>query len=409
MSATPLPPTDTQPHSLLADFSASAFTMGVLASIVGFSSSFAIVLAALAALGATPAQAATGLLAASLAMGLCGVWFALRHRAPISVAWSTPGAALLIGAPVLAGGYNEAIGAFIICALLINVTGLVKPIGEAIKRIPRPLANAMLAGILLPLCLAPFRAAAEMLFAALPIIAAWAIALRVKRLFAVPVALIVFAAVLASGITGAPELAQGARIELFPSLQPIAPIFSLSSIISVALPVYVVTMASQNIPGIAVLAVNGYDVRAGALVRDTGVISLLSAPFGAIPSNLSAIVASMCCGEDVHPDRSRRYWAALIAGLGYILMGLLAGPIAGLLLIAPASLIATVAGLALVPTLLASAGEAFAPAQDREAAGVTFLTAASGITLLGISGAFWGLVAGGLVYWLLNAYRKGAT
>lgn len=395
-------------RSLWGDFSVSAFTMGLLASIVGFSSSFAIILAALSALGASQEQTATGLMASGLAMGLCGIYFALRHRSPVSVAWSTPGAALLIGTSVLPNGFPEAIGALIVCALLLILAGLVRPIGRAIENIPKALANAMLAGILMPLCLAPVTAMAQMPMAVLPIVVAWALMLKVKRLFAVPVTLCVFAIVLVL-LPEADNVGQSVRnIELFPSLVGVWPVFSFASVISISIPVFVVTMASQNIPGVAVLSANGYAVKAGPLVRDTGVISLLGAPFGAIPSNLSAIVASMCCGDDVHPDRKKRYWAALVAGIGYCLMALSAGPIAGLLTVAPAILIATVAGLALIPSFLASAGEAFKPSSDREAAGVTFLTAASGVTLYGVSGAFWGLLAGGIVYALLNGIRSNS-
>lgn len=194
---------------------------------------------------------------------------------------------------------------------------------------------------------------------------------------------------------------------LAPPMELVAPTFTLPALVSIALPLFIVTMASQNIPGIAVLKVNHYDPNPGPLFAVTGVFSLLSAPFGGHAVNLAAITAAMCAGEDAHPDRNKRYWAAIIAGVGYVILGLAAGAVTAFVSLAPPILIQAVAGLALIGAFSGSAVAAFKEVETREAAAVTFLITASGVSFAGISGAFWGLVAGGLMLGLLRLSRKG--
>jgi benzoate membrane transport protein len=390
---------------MLKDLSPQAFLMGLLTAFAGFASSFAVVLQGLKGVGATDAQAASGLMALSISMGLCAIVLSAATKLPVSIAWSTPGAALLATAGAVEGGFQGAVGAFLICGVLIVVAGLFKPLGRAVAAIPGPLANAMLAGVLVNLCYAPVKAVAFDPLLGLPIVLAWILVGAWKRLYAVPAALLAFVLVLAFGVK-IPEGALAAWAgSLGPTVEPVMPVFGLSALISVALPLFIVTMASQNIPGIAVLKVNGYEPVPGPLFATTGLFSMLSAPFGGHAVNLAAITAAMCAGEDAHPDPRRRYWAAIIAGILYVIFGLLAGAVTGFVGLAPPILIQAVAGLALIGAFSGSAFAALKEPETREAAAITFLVTASGVTFVGISGAFWGLLAGGLVMGLMRVAR----
>lgn len=367
-----------------------AVSAGLLAGFVGFASSFAVVLQGLVAVGASPGQAASGLMALSIAMGLAGVVLSLRLRLPISVAWSTPGAALLAATAVPAGGFAEAVGAFLVCGVLLTVAGLWKPLGRAVAAIPAPLANAMLAGILFTLCLAPVRAVAEQPVAGLAIVLAWAVVARINRLLAVPAAVVVAVAVIAASA----PMPGG---DWMPRPEVVMPAFSLASLTGIALPLFIVTMASQNIPGLAVLSANGYRPEAGPLFTVTGLFSLAGAPFGGHAVNLAAITAALCAGEGAGPDPARRWVAAVVAGATYVVFGLCAGAVTAFVASAPPVLIQAVAGLALLgPFGGAMLGAVQAP-QGREAALVCFIVTASGVAFLGIGGAFWGLLTGGVM------------
>ena len=380
--------------------------MGCLTAFVGFASSFAVVLQGLKGVGASDYQAASGLMALSVSMGVCAIVLSAWTRLPVSIAWSTPGAALLATAGAVDGGFPAAVGAFLVCGVLIVIAGLFRPLGRAVASIPAPLANAMLSGVILGLCFAPFKAIAFDPLLGLPILVAWAVVLMVKRLYAVPAALAAFVGVMVLGV----DLPEGAMAEWSQSLAPpvefVAPLFTLPALISIALPLFIVTMASQNIPGIAVLKVNHYEPNPGPLFATTGVFSLLSAPFGGHAVNLAAITAAMCAGEDAHPDPARRYWAAIIGGIGYVVLGLLAGAVTAFVSLAPPILIQAVAGLALIAAFSGSAVAAFREPEARQAAAVTFLITASGVSFAGISGAFWGLVAGGLMMGLQRVMAR---
>ncbi len=382
---------------MLKDFSVQALFMGCLTAFVGFASSFAVVLHGLQAVGATDAQAASGLTALSISMGLCAVVLSLATRLPVSIAWSTPGAALLASAGAIEGGFPVAVGAFLVCAALIVIAGLFRPLGRAVASIPPALANAMLSGVLIGLCFAPVKAIAFNPLFGLPIVLAWIVVGAFRRLWAVPAALAAFALVLTFGV----HIPDGALASLEGSLRPgvefVRPVFSAAGLVSIALPLFIVTMASQNIPGIAVLKVNRYDPRPGPLFAVTGLFSIFSAPFGGHAVNLAAITAAMCAGQDAHADPARRYWAAVVGGVAYVVFGLLAGAVTAFVALAPPILIEAVAGLALVGAFSNSAMAAFQQPQTREAAAITFLITASGVSFGGISGAFWGLLAGGLM------------
>ncbi|MEM7256316.1 MAG: benzoate/H(+) symporter BenE family transporter [Pseudomonadota bacterium] len=370
-----------------------AVSMGLLAAFVGYASSFAIVLAGLVAMGATNTEATTGLFFATLGMGACGVWLAFRTRTPAAVAWSTPGAAFLASGQVLPGGFAEATGAFIVCAALIICTGFIPLLGRLVAAIPKPVASALLAGVLLKLCFAPALAIGVSPLLFLPVLGAWLAGLMWHKLAAMPCAVLAFIAVLFVGVDNT-----AANIALsLPDSMPV-PAFTAASVISISLPLYLVTMAGQNIPGFTVLELNRYAVDRPMLLRNTGFFSMLVAPFGAVPVNMSAITAAMMCGDDAGEDRSQRYWAAIACGVSFILLGFFSSAIIDLANRAPAGLITAVAGLALIPALIASVTAAFADQQQLEAPALTFLITASGMTLLGISAAFWGIVIGILVW-----------
>ncbi|WP_234386593.1 benzoate/H(+) symporter BenE family transporter [Streptomyces sp. ERV7] len=371
-----------------------AGTVGLIAAFVGFSSSFAIVLEGLTKVGASRAEAASGLMALSVSMGACAIFLSLRLRMPISVAWSTPGAALLAGAASVDGGFAAAVGAFLVTAALIVVTGLWKPLGRWVSAIPKPLANAMLAGILLPLCLAPAKAVQEKPAVGLAIVGVWALVGTFRKLYAVPAAVVV-AVVL---ITATTHISAADLGPLWPKPVLVTPDFTAAAVIGIALPLYVVTMASQNIPGIAVLNVNGYEPEPGPLFGWTGAFGLASTPFGGHAVNLAAITAALCADENAGPDPRKRYRAAAIGGGAYILLGLGAGAAVAFVGAAPPTLIEAVAGLALLGALGNSLVGAVTDPGDREAAVVTLVVTVSGVQFFGISGAFWGLLAGGALY-----------
>lgn len=381
----------------IRDVSPQAVSAGLLASFVGFASSFAIILQGLRAAGASEAQAASGLMSLSVAMGLCGVVLSLRTRMPVGVAWSTPGAVLLTSSAAVEGGFPYAVGAFLVVGGLIVLAGLWRPLGRLVSAIPMPLASAMLAGVLLPRCLAPVQAVAQAPLSGLAIVLAWALVGQWRRVLAVPAAVLVAGSILAATGPALPPF------NWWPHPVLVAPAFSAAALIGTALPLFIVTMASQNLSGIAVLAAYGYRPASGPLFATTGLFTLLAAPFGAHAINLAAITAAICAGPDSHPDPARRWPAATVAGLGYIAFGLTAGAATAFIAASPPLLIEAVAGLALLGALAAALQSAVADPDAREAALITFLVSASGVTVLGIGGAAWGLLAGGA---LLTLQRR---
>jgi benzoate membrane transport protein len=383
MSDSPSPPTAA---SALQPISA-----GLLAAVVGFASSFAIVLAGYTAVGATPAQAASGLFAICLGQGILGIGFAIVTRMPITIAWSTPGAALLIATGMPVGGFPVAVGAFLVAAVLVVAAGVWRPFGRAVAAIPLSLAGAMLAGVLLELCLAPVKAVSALPGLTLPIIAAWAIALRFARPFAIPIAVVVTAIVIAVATPVPP----GTLADLVPHPVFVFPAFTATALIGIAVPLFIVTMASQNVPGLAVLRVNGYRPDVGPIFVWTGLGSVVTAFFGGHSLNLAAITAALCAGPDAHPDPARRWIASLTCAVAYVFIAFGATLAAAFVTASPPLLIEAVAGLALLGSLGGALSSALAREDERLPAIVTFVIAGSGVSFLGIGAAFWGLVAGG--------------
>ena len=375
---------------------------GVVCGIVGFTSSFAVVLTGLTAVGASADQAASGLAVLCLTMGLGCVLLSLRHRAPVTTAWSTPGAALLATAAAPQGGFAAAVGAFALTGVLLAVSGLVPAFGNLVRRIPTALANAMLAGVLLGLCVAPFRDLARHPATIAPIVVAWILLLRFARRWAVPGALVAALGVMAAtGAFGAVSAEQ-----LVPRLVWTTPGLSPAAVVAIAVPLYIVTMTSQNIPGIAVLQTFGYEPPVRDSLAYTGAATVAGAPFGGHAINLSAIAAALAAGPEAGADRSRRWIAGVVCGVVYCAFGPASRAVAAVSQAAPPGLLAAVAGLALVATFASAASSAMGDELHREAAAVTFLVAASGFSVAGIGAAFWALVAGLAVHAVTHAARR---
>lgn len=377
------------PRHLLKDLSLSAIAAGFVTVLVGFASSAVIVFQAAQSLGATPEEISSWMWALGLGMGLTCIGLSLRYRMPVVTAWSTPGAAMLIssaaGLPL-----SDAIGAFLLSALLIAVCGFSGFFERMISRIPVSLASGMLAGVLLRFGIDAFAAMKTQLGMVLTMFAVYLLARRLLPRYAVILTLLVGIA-FAAGL----ELlhVDGLTLQL---AKPIftMPTFSFAAIIGIALPLFIVTMASQNVPGVAVIRASGYPIPISPVVGWTGVTNLLLAPFGAFALNLAAITAAICMGREAHEDASRRYVAAVAAGVFYVIVGLFGATVAALFAAFPKELILAIAGIALLGTIGNSLAAALREEADREPALVTFLVTASGLSLGGIGSAFWGLVAG---------------
>ncbi|MEY4268383.1 MAG: hypothetical protein RIS90_2918 [Pseudomonadota bacterium] len=387
------------------DLSLSTFTAGFVAVLVGFTSSVAIVFQAALAFGATPAQISSWLWALGLGMGLCTLVPSLWLRQPVMVAWSTPGAAVLASAG-LAGGFSmaEAVGAFMVCAAAITLAGLTGWFERVMNRLPLAIASGLLAGVLARFGLQAFVAAQTALPLVLLMLASYVLGKRIAPRYAVPLTLV--AAVIFVAFTqGFP----GPVVD-FSLTQPVfvAPVFTLGAAVSLALPLFVVTMASQNLPGVAAIQAAGYGrlpgTGAGAgkgipisrVISLTGVATLLLAPFGAFALNLSAITAAICMGREAHVDPQRRYTAAVCCGAIYVLIGLFGAAIVAGLTAFPKELIAAIAGLALLGTIGNALHVALVDEPHREAALITFLVTLSGVVIAGVGAAFWGVLAGAL-------------
>jgi benzoate membrane transport protein len=348
-----------------------------------------VVLAGLSAVGASPAQAASGLLVLLVSQALGMLWLAVRHRIPITLAWSTPGAALLVSTGAVTGGWSAAVGAFVVTGVLILLTGLVPALGDLIGRIPTSLARAMLAGVLLPICLEPVTGLADSPAYVGPVVLAWLVMHRISRRWAVPVSLAVALVVV---IVSAGSSVAAA--DLLPAVSWTTPHWTVSAVVSIAVPLYIVTMASQNVPGVAVTASYGYQVPWRETMTVTGIGTLLGAPFGGHAINLAAITAAMTAGPMAGPDRSRRWVAVVSAAATYLTLALACGALTALVAAAPGDVMQAAAGLALLGTLAASLAGALADEDGREAAVVCFVVAASGVSILGVGAAFWALLAG---------------
>lgn len=380
---------------------------GVVCALVGFTSSFAVVLGGLRAVGASAGQAASGLLAVSVTMGAASVLLSWRYRMPITSAWSTPGAALLISTGAVTGGWPAAVGAFVVCGVLLVLTGLWPGLAALVRRIPAPIAQAMLAGVLLPLCVAPVTALAKHPAAVAPVLVVWLVLLKVRPRWAVPAAFVV--ALVVIGVALVRSDAVPAASALVPHLEWTTPSMAFQALTGVALPLYIVTMASQNIPGVAVMSTFGYTVPWRAALSVTGVGSVLGAAFGGHAINLAAISAALAAGPDAGEDTARRWPAGVATGCVYMVLGVLSTGLTAAVLAAPDGVVQAVAGVALVGAFASACAGAMADEASRTPAAVTFVVAASGTTVVGIGSAFWALVVGLAVYLMLGVRRPEGT
>ncbi|WP_030257446.1 benzoate/H(+) symporter BenE family transporter [Streptomyces violens] len=379
----------------------SAVVAGLIAVTVGVTSSAALVFTAAKAAGADSREISSWMLAFGVAIACTCIGLSVRYRAPIVTAWSTPGAALL--ATSLSGvSMAQAVGAFLFSALLILASGVTGWFARAMNRIPVTMAAALLAGVLLQFGTGLFTTMHSSFAVAFPMFVAYLLGRRLLPRYAVLLALA--AGIVATVFTGGWH-AERVRLSVATPVF-VTPEFDWKVLISVGLPLFVVTMASQNLPGVAVLRGAGYDVPVSPLMTWTGAANLLLAPFGAYGLNLAAITAAICTSEEAHPDRRKRYVAAVWSGIFYLCVGVLGATVASLLDAMPHALVLGIAGIGLLATVTSSLATALSDTASREAAVVTFLATASGVTLLGIGSAFWGLLAGVLTSVILSAGRK---
>ncbi|MGI6902428.1 MULTISPECIES: benzoate/H(+) symporter BenE family transporter [Leclercia] len=374
---------------------------GFVAVLVGYASSAAIIWQAAAAAGATAPQIAGWMTALGLGMGISTLGLSWWYKAPVLTAWSTPGAALL--ATSLQGvTLSETIGIFIFANALIVICGVSGLFARLMKIIPHSLAAAMLAGVLLRFGLQAFSNLEGHLLLCGSMLLAWLL----TKAFAPRYAIV--ATLLVGGLVAALKGDVVTDRLTFALVMPqfIAPTFNLTTLISIGLPFFLVTMASQNAPGFATMKASGYPVAVSPLIIVTGGLALLLSPFGVYSICIAAITAAICQSPDAHPDAGKRWLAAAAAGVFYLLAGIFGGSISGLMAALPLSWIQTLAGLALLGTISGSLHQALHNEAERDAAIVTFLLTASGATLAGIGSAFWGLVAGGVCYALLLRTRR---
>lgn len=377
---------------------------GVVTALVGFTSTFAVVLTGLRAVGATAEQAASGLLALCVVVGIGCLVMGARYRIPITIAWSTPGVALLAATGAVDGGWPAVAGGFLVSAGLILLTGFFPPLGALIARIPPSIAQAMLAGVLLPLCVAPFTGLLADPWGVAPVLIVWLLASRLLPRWSVPLAFVAATVIIVVGIARS-----GARVEvatLLPHVEFVAPTLTVGSVVGIALPLFVVTMASQNVPGVAVMKSLGYTVPWRPAMLVTGVGSAVGAAAGAHAVNLGAISAAIAAGPDAHPDPQRRWLASISAGGSYLVLGALSSAFAALVLLAPEGVIPAVAGVALFSAFGSAVQQAIDDPGERIPAVVTFLVAASGVAIAGVSAAFWALLAGLVVRGVLHLGRR---
>ena len=384
--------------SFVRDLSVSAVAAGFVTVLVGFASSAVIVFQAASAVGATEAQVGSWMLALGLGMGLTCILLSLHYRVPVVTAWSTPGAALLVTS---AAGLSieEATGAFLVSGGLITLCGFSGWFERAMGRIPVAIASGMLAGVLLRFGLEVLVAMRTRFALAFGMFCAYLVARRLRPRYAVIVALALGVAV----AIGQGLLRVDAVRLVLAAPQWVTPRFSPGALIGVALPLFAVTMASQNVPGVAVIRASGYSVPVSPLVGWTGFANLVLAPFGGFALNLAAITAAICMGREAHEDPRRRYVAAMAAGLFYAIIGLFGATIVSLFAAFPRELVAAIAGLALLATIGSGLAAAVGDENQREPALVTFLVTASGVSLAGVGSAFWGLVAGVMTLVILRA------
>ena len=378
----------------------SIVTSAVVAALVGFGSTIALIVAAAHAVGADAAQTTSWVAALCLSMAATSGFLSVRYRIPVVTAWSTPGAALIAASSGIS--IHAAVGAFLLAGALIVIAASVKPFGRLIERIPSSLAAAMLAGVLIRFLMAVFESAQASPALVLPLVGVFLLV----RLFnpALAVLAVLFVGL---GIAFGGGLAQPLSSDLsLSSLTFIAPAFEPAALIGLGLPLFLVTMASQNLPGFAVLRASGYTPPSRPILAVTGLASVVTALFGAHTSNLAAISAAICTGPDTHPDPAKRWMVGPFYAVSYLIFAAFSAALIGLIAALPPELIKTVAGLALMGAFAGALGSAVADAGKLFPAILTLAVTASGLTLLGIGSAFWGLAAGLVALGLEAAHLK---
>ncbi|MFN3558648.1 MAG: benzoate/H(+) symporter BenE family transporter [Brevundimonas sp.] len=381
----------------------SAVSAAAVGTIIGFGGTVALVVQAGHVLGASPDQIVSMVTALCLGIGVPGILLSWRLKVPVILAWSTPGAALL-AASTLGLGWPTAVGAFLIAGLLMVITGLVPALGRLAARIPGGIASAMLAGVLLPFCLKLFLVFPSDLALAAGLFAVFLLMRRLAPTWALPAVLV--GAFLVLALRGQVTTPPGTG--LFGQLVPVLPVFDLKAAVSLALPLFLVTLVSQNLPGLVVLRAAGYEPPPGPLLLSTGLATVVLAPFGAYGINMAAIVAAICTGPDAHPNPRRRWIVGVLYGGLYLIVALFAAPLAGLFIAMPPGALAVLTGLALIGPLTGALSGAMAEPDHREAAVIAFAATASGVALFGIGSAFWGLLAGFLALAALRWKHRAA-
>jgi len=374
---------------------------GSVASITGTAASIGVVLSALNALGASSAQIATAISVMLFLYGALSIILSWRYKQPISIVWSTPGAALLVASGTLGLGFSNAIGAFLVTGLLLTLTGLWPALGRLVSSIPKPIASAMLAGVIFPFCSAPFVSIHDYATIMIPVLLVWLVLYRFATVWAAPVAVALAFVLIALQLgTTAPT---GSWL---PRLEFVAPTFNLAAIVGIAIPLYLVTMASQNIPGIAIMKTFDYNVPFRPVLLWTGLATVAGSVFGTFALNLAAITAALNANEHAHKDPKRRWLASTFGGVLYIALAFAVGPLVSFVLEVPKVLILAAAGIALFGTMINSISAAVEVVELRMPAIITFLVGASGLAMFGVGPGFWALLAGVLVWQALSLGSK---
>jgi benzoate membrane transport protein len=369
---------------------------GFVASISGSAATFGIAIAGLVAMGATRDQTFTALFVLLLGYGLLSTVLSYRYKMPISIVWSTPGAAFLAASAGLGLEFDQAVGGFLLSGFLLTVTGLWPALSNLVQKIPASIASAMLAGVLFVFVITTVKAAVDYPILVIPFVLVWFFLNRIATVWATPVA-IVLAFLLVNADLGWGWL-EGARV--FPNFEIVTPAFDLIPVLSVGIPLYLITMASQNLPGIAIMKGFGYKLPVRVVITSSGVATMIASFFGGFGMNLAAITAAINANEQAAKDPARRWLASFVGGFVYWLFAIGAGFFAAFVLAVPSELLLAVVGLALLPSFISAIGTSLEDRVTRLPAAITFVVGAAGISVVGIGGAFWALVAGMLVlFW----------
>jgi benzoate membrane transport protein len=366
---------------------------GFVASISGSAATFGIAIAGLVAMGATREQTFTALFVLLIGYGLLSTALSYRYKMPISIVWSTPGAAFLAASAGLGLEFEQAVGGFLLSGVLLTITGFWPALSKLVQRIPASIASAMLAGILFTFVITTVKASVDYPLLVLPFVLVWFVLNRISPVWATPIAI-----VLAFGLINA-QVGTGwlENASLFPSFDILIPSFELVPMFSIGIPLYLITMASQNLPGIAIMKGFGYKVPVRAVIGSTGLATVVASFFGGFGMNLAAITAAINANEQAAKDPKRRWVASFVGGLVYWLFAIGAGFFAAFVLAVPSELLLAVVGLALLPSFISAIGISLEDPKTRLPASITFIVGAAGISVIGIGGAFWALVAGMLV------------